>query len=182
MTVRISMAAWRQHTSRWRLGRLGWTGLGLLLLAVATDMLLVQPRLAQREALEARLATASRAPRGLDALVADADARLADFQQALPRTASVPQWLGRIRAAAQANGLALRSGDYKLERNADAPYLRYRISLPLSGSYGQIRGFIGAVLAEVPAAAVDDVQLKRDVASGRQLDGRVRLSLFIAAD
>lgn len=166
----------------WRLGRLGWAGLGLLLLALVAELLVVQPRLAQCKALKARLAAVASAPRGPGAIAADADARLANFQRALPRTASVPQWLGRIRAAAQAQGLALRSGDYKLERAADAPYLRYRINLPLSGSYSQIRGFIGAVLTDVPALAVDDVQLRREGASGRLLDGRVRLSLFIAAD
>jgi hypothetical protein len=93
--------------------------------------------------------------------------------------AGVLQWLGRICAAGQAPGLALHSGAYKRERSADAPYLRYRISLPMSGSYGQIRGFLAAVLADLPAASVDDVQLKKDGAGG-PLEERIRPSLFIA--
>nr|WP_316643326.1 type 4a pilus biogenesis protein PilO [uncultured Roseateles sp.] len=171
------MKAW---LSKLQIGRLGWVGLGLLLLALVAYGVLVSPRIEQRTLLEARLTTAPRQARGPAADALDADTRLADFQRALPRTAAVPQWLGRIRAAAQAKGLALRSGDYKLERVTDSPYLRYRITFPVTGSYAQIRGFIGAVLTEVPAASVDDVQLK--TASGSMLDGRIRLSLFIAAE
>jgi Tfp pilus assembly protein PilO len=176
------MNAWFSKLSASRLGVLGWAGIGLLLLALAAQIFLVLPRVDSRREMEARAQSAPRQARAPNALALDADSRLADFQRELPRIAAVPEWLGRIHAAAQANGLVLRSGDYKLERSAEAPYLRYRITVPVRGSYRQIRGFVGAVLADVPAASVDDVQLKKETGAGGTLEARLRLSLFIAPE
>jgi hypothetical protein len=41
-----------------------------------------------------------------------------------------------------------------------------------------MRGFIGEVLRDVPAASLDDVQFKRD-SGGSRLEARIRLSLYL---
>jgi Tfp pilus assembly protein PilO len=169
-----------KHIRELRLDRLGIAGLALLLCAGVAHVLLVAPRIALRESLMARPARSASGGAVSDGR--DIEGRLAAFQRALPVSASVPQWLGRIRSAALQSGLALRTVDYKLERTADSPILRYRITLPVTGNYSQVRGFIGSVLADVPAASVDDVQLKREGVLQRTLEARIRLTLFIAAE
>jgi Tfp pilus assembly protein PilO len=92
---------------------------------------------------------------------------------------SSPDWLGKIHAAARSKGLALRSGEYRLERAADQRFARYQITLPVVGSYAQIRGFVGQVLADVPAAALEDITLRRESASSPSLEARIRLTLYL---
>ncbi|WP_077037900.1 type 4a pilus biogenesis protein PilO [Pelomonas sp. KK5] len=166
-----------------RLGHQGFIGLALLLAALLAHGALVAPRIAQRDALASRPYPAA-APAEADTGAGATEAALAEFRRTLPATASVPQWIARIRSAAIQSGLGLRSVDYRLERSADSPILRYRITLPASGSYAQVRNFIATVLAEVPALAVDDVQMKRDgdAHKGQGLDARIRLTLFIATE
>jgi hypothetical protein len=64
-----------------------------------------------------------------------------------------------------------------MERRADDRLVRYRMTLPVSGTYPQVRAFVVDVLRDVPAAALDDIQLRRD-AAGR-IEARVRFSLFL---
>jgi len=163
-----------------RLGRSGMAGLALLLGAALAYPAFVAEPIARREALLARPADTSVTTSKAAPDAGEVEARLQDFQHSLPAGAAVPQWLGRIRNAAVQSGLTLRSADYKLERTADSAILRYRITLPLSGSYAQVRSFVATVLSEVPALSVDDVQLKREGTSPRTLDARIRLTLFIA--
>jgi len=172
------------HGSPWlqRLGWRGWLGAVLTACAAFAYATLIVPGASHRDALaeSTRLADPPGAKR-TRVVQGDAEAELQQFWRTLPSTASVPQWLGRIRSAAVLSGLALHSVDYKLERTPDSPLMQYRITLPARGSYGQVRTFIGMVLSEVPAASVDDIQFKREEGNSRQLDARIRLTLFIAA-
>jgi hypothetical protein len=47
------------------------------------------------------------------------------------------------------------------------------------GSYGQIRGFVGQVLADVPAAALEEITLRRESAASPTLEARIRLTLYL---
>jgi Tfp pilus assembly protein PilO len=107
--------------------------------------------------------------------------RLQNFHAFFPPLQSTPEWLAKIEAAAQRNGLQLQSGEYKLERHADQPLIRYQMLLPVAGSYPQIRGFLADVLETLPAASIDDIALQRDDPSQPVLHARVRLSLYLRA-
>ena len=102
------------------------------------------------------------------------------FYASFPVMDSTPHWLARIQQAAKANGLALPSGEYRVDRHAEQRLARYQITLPVNGSYTQMRGFIGEVLRDVPAASLDDVQFKRDSGTGSRLEVRIRLSLYLS--
>lgn len=158
----------------------GAAGAALLLLGAIGYGTLAVPSQARRDALTERARIDLAAPGSGSNGRSDIESGLRKFWQTLPTTAAVPQWLERIRRAAVTSGLTLRAVDYRLERSADSPLLRYHITLPVTGSYVQVRSFVGAVLSDVPALAVDDVQFKR-AESGSQLDARIRLTLFIAA-
>jgi hypothetical protein len=75
--------------------------------------------------------------------------------------------------------VALDSGEYRLSRTAGERLARYEITLPLKGSYAQIRGFVADVLAAVPAAVLDEVNLRREGVDSARLDARVRLTLYV---
>ena len=131
-----------------------------------------------RSRAPARAAADERVPAGAKGTVAE---QLAAFYAFFPPAQSSPDWLGKIHAAAKAKGLVLQSGEYKLERSTDSRLARYQIVLPVTGSYAQLRGFVGQVLADVPAAALEEITLRRESVASPRLEARIRLTLFLGS-
>lgn len=102
------------------------------------------------------------------------------FFNALPASGEVTQSVERIYAAAAAEKLSLMHGEYTGAELPAADLVRYKITLPLKGDYGQVRRFIATSLQTVPGLALDDVALQRPTIGEAQVEARVQLSLFLA--
>ena len=164
-----------------RLGAFGLIGLGCALLALALAAGVGRGLWQQRQALQAQAAAqAARgtAPRG-EPVDRSAAAQLARFHAGFPPAAAAADSLARLQAAARRAGLTLPSGEYRLEQRAGEPLQRYAVVLPLQGSYAQLRQFIDLALAELPHAALDDVEMRRESAGDARLAARVRLTLYL---
>jgi Tfp pilus assembly protein PilO len=111
---------------------------------------------------------------------ASVEEQLRTFHAFFPRAESAPLWLETLHALGEGYGLQIRSGEYRLERRPDSQLLRYHVTLPVSGSYTQVRQFITHVLQDMPAASLDDVQLRRDPAVTDRVEARLRFSLHFA--
>lgn len=105
--------------------------------------------------------------------------QLENYYAFFPAVESLPDWVGRVHTAAARNGLALESGDYLLERRKGVRLAQYQITLPVRGSYAQIRGFVAEVLEKVPAAALEDVVVKRENIGVPSLEARIRFVLYL---
>jgi hypothetical protein len=163
-----------------RLGPSGVVGCALLAFALAFYFSAIKPLESARAELTAEAARLGERPRaGGPAEKGTPAEQLATFYAFLPPPQSSPDWLGKIHAAAKAKGLVLRSGEYRLDRTAEQKFARYQITLPVAGSYAQIRGFVGQVLADVPAAALEEITLRRESASSPTLEARIRLTLYL---
>ncbi len=170
---------------RWRLGPGGLAAAAILVAGVLYGTLTFVSLHERHADLRARLdqwqqtggagATRGRGP-------ADDTRALEAFYARLPRLRSAPQWLSAFDQAAIANGLVLRSGEYRLDRREGQRLLRYQIVLPVSGSYAQVRAFIDGVLAQVPAASLDEAQFSRDSGPARVVDARLRFTLYLLPD
>ena len=108
--------------------------------------------------------------------------RLANFYAFFPPLNSTPDWLRRIFALAEAQGLRLEAGEYKLTRERDLQLSRYELNLPVRGSYAQIREFVAQVLTEVPASSLDELRLKRDDPSSSTVEARIKLTLYLGGE
>jgi Tfp pilus assembly protein PilO len=166
------------------IGTAGVVGVALLVFAAALYATAVAPRAQERTSLQAeadrmqqRLKT-NGSLRGGGGSLAE---QLARFYAFFPPPQTSPDWLGKIHAAAKAKGLVLQSGEYKLERSPDSRLARYQITLPVTGSYAQLRGFVGQVLADVPAAALEEITLRRESVSSARLEARIRLTLYLGS-
>jgi Tfp pilus assembly protein PilO len=166
--------------------RLGWPGVGggLLLLAsvvytlagvlpASEDVVLAQKRVTQAEGALAQIRS------GKHAVPQTAQERSESFYAALPSQADVTQWIERIYAAAEAEKLSLAQGEYAQADIASTRMARYRIVLPLHGNYGQIRRFIAAAVAAVPALALEDLSMQRQNVGEAEVEARVQLSLYL---
>lgn len=174
MKLPQARALLRRHRAAWPHA----AGALMLLLAVALWAVGLRPLAADNLRLEDEAAQAQRRPGTIVAAAEGPAAQYRAFEARLPRAESAVEMAARIYQAGTNNGMALPTGEYRLERLADDRLLRYRVNLPITGSYPQIRAFVLEVLRTVPAAALDDLQLRRD-AGGGQIEARVRFSLYL---
>jgi hypothetical protein len=82
-----------------------------------------------------------------------------------------------IYAHARASKLQLAQGEYRLEKGVGLA--AYRVTLPVRGSYAQVRQFIGHVLKDMPTASLDAVRFDRRKAGDAQLEAQVRLTIYL---
>jgi hypothetical protein len=78
---------------------------------------------------------------------------------------------------AQAANLELLQGEYRLETpRAGMP--AYRITLPIRGTYAQIRQFVGTALKDMPGASLDALRFERKRVGDPQLEAQVRMTVY----
>ncbi len=175
--------------SRWNPRRMaralrlpGILGIGLLAMCAAVYLSTLQP--AERRLRETRQSTLSlreqikRAGPGLNDQ-RPATEQLAQFDRIVPSEKKLPDLLGKIFAAAQAQGLVLEQGEYKVSRDKDDPLMRYEITLPVKGEYPQIRRFLSGVTEDVPIAGLEQIQFERQKVGTPTLDSKIKLVLYL---
>jgi Tfp pilus assembly protein PilO len=148
----------------------------LLLLAAALVWATAQrPLAADNERLRELAAEAAQRPRA--AAAPSPAEQLSALEAGLARPDDAVGMVAVIYRLGIDNGLQIPTGEYQLERVPDDRMQRYRLNLPVGGSYPQIRAFILQALETLPVA-VDDIQVRRE-SSGDTLRARLRLSLYL---
>ena len=156
-----------------KLGGPGLAGLAALLLA-AVALVLGQRWDAQATALQA------------EARALRAKARPAAAATAVP--VSVQQWQATLPASTQRQQrladlleLSIRldlNGARTEHRLATSEGLeRLRVTMPVTGSYAQVRRFIGAALEHDPALSLDSIKLRRLSPMSAEVDAELQWSL-----
>jgi hypothetical protein len=166
---------------------IGWPGvLGvvLLLLAGGITLSVVQSENAQlvqlqTDALSLKTRIEQAARSGLPETASQDDlSRFHDFFDGPGAT----HWLDALYAAAAAQNLVLTRGEYRMTADRNGTLARYQITLPIQGSYLQIRRFVAQALTDVPVASLDDIRFKRDSIAATQLEATIKLTLYLNAD
>lgn len=159
-----------------RLGAAGVLGVGVLLACAGFYLSAVVP--AGRELAAQRLAAErmrSRAPYQPVAAEGRAE-ELRRFYNLFPPIEKLTDELELIYGLAREARLELAQGEYRLEQRG-AGLWSYRVSLPLRGTYPQIREFVNAVLKAMPIASVDALRFERKKVGEALLEAQVRLTL-----
>lgn len=160
-----------------RLGVLGVLGIGVLMFCLPFYFGTLRP--AEQELDAQRVAAERLRKRGpfRSVGVDDRAGELIRFYALLPPLEQLPEQLGKVYALASGAQLALTQGEYRLDRRASGP-VAYRITLPIRGSYAQLRAFLDSVLREMPIASIDALRFERKRKGDTQLDAQVHLSLY----
>ena len=154
------------------LGRAGSVALALLLGAFALHALVVAPLQARNAEMSVTLAQTA------PASVARSGEKLAGLYDALKREETATDWLAKLYAISQATGLEMQTANYRVEKSDPSVRIeRYEIVLPVSGTYAQLRDFLGRSLAEIPVLSLDQMSLKRESRSQGEVQAELRLSL-----
>jgi len=164
------------------LGLPGILGLGLLVFVAAfsfstlrsEQMRLDNLRQQAAKAREQRAAQAD-APAGP---ITPAD-RLAAFYGFFPQPAALPDLLQKVFVAAKGQGLQLEHGEYRVLADNAGGLTQFQVTLPLHGSYPQIRKFLDEAMAQIPALSLDSIQFDRQKVGDATVDANVKLALFL---
>lgn len=181
-TRALSSIGWLVRREAARLGWRGVVGIVLIIGAVGFWLLALRPMRQQGQVLHEQvteLRTRLRAGGEASAPVATRSGQLDAFYGFFPRVDTLPDWIGRVHVAAARNGLVLETGEYQLEHGKDARLARYQITLPIKGTYPQLRGFVAEVLEKVPAAGLEDVVIKREAIGVPTLDAQLRFVVYL---
>jgi Tfp pilus assembly protein PilO len=182
----LTRLRWEAARHGARLGWLGGVG-ALLILVTALFHFSVRPKIIneinslQEDAarLRARHQMALTQPVAAKMGVSQ---QLTTFYEFFPPQGALPDRLAKVYAAASKRGVTLERGEYKVVQEQGWRLLRYQITLPVKGSYEQIRGFVADVLTALPASAVDEISLKRDGIGATVIEAQIKLTLFLGAN
>ena len=97
-----------------------------------------------------------------------------------PPQNAIPDELERLFRLAEAQQLQLLQGDYRLEKQSELLQV-YRVTLPLRGSYPQVRAFVAAALNDMPYLSLDAIRFERQRVGDANVETRVKFSLFLSA-
>jgi hypothetical protein len=160
------------------LGVAGIVGLGIMLACGAFWVSAVKPAkeelAAQRAALERMRSRSPLQPISGGGRADD----LRRFYNLFPPAGALTPELERLHRLARGARLELAQGEYRLERRA-AGLWAYRVTLPVRGSYSEVRSFISAVLKDMPGASIDALRFDRKKADDAQLEAQLRLTLYV---
>lgn len=106
--------------------------------------------------------------------------QLDEFHRALPTQLDATSAIDRIYAMAAKERIALARGEYSLGIDPKTHLARYQILLPVRGSYPQLRRFLHALLNDLPAVVVEDVDFQRKRIADTELSGRIRMTLYLS--
>ena len=169
------------------LATLGWPGvMGLLLLvgAAAVYLTVVQDRTARLAQLKSESASLkSRIDQAAKTGIPETGSteelnKFYGFFSGITLT----EWLNKLYGAAEAQKLVLEQGEYRLSPDKSGKLARYQITLPVKGTYLQIRQFVDQALIDVPVAALDDINFKREAIGGTQLEARIKFTLYVGVN
>lgn len=172
---------------RAQLRRLGWPavlGAALAATGLLLSLTLVPRVLGQRQALdeqahllERRAVHGSQTP---ERLTPGAEAQR--FRAGFPESALRQQRVAALLALADRAGLGIARSEFRHETDREAGLTRYRLSLPLEGSYPQLRAFIESALRADPALSLDRVRLRRADAMQPRLQAELNFTLHALAE
>ncbi len=105
----------------------------------------------------------------------------ASLLAALPQRDALEGIIAAIHQSAAAQGLVTSGAEYRSRKEAGGDILRQEIALPLKGGYASLRAWLADLRVQQPALAIDELSLHRASAESSQLEGRLRLVLFLRA-
>ena len=163
-------------------GGLGIAGIVLIAATASFHLQGVKPLEERSAEMQAQLDKALSQGRASDARQArdSAPAAKLDALYGFLRSGGQPtQWLEKLNAVASSSGVQLRAADYRMQQGGAGRIERYEITLPLSGGYAQIRGFLQKALEEIPVMSLDQVNFKRTGPSDPLVQAEAHLTLHL---
>ena len=167
-----------------KIGHVGIVGLSLCIFSIATFLTANGP-LHQRVATQSVDLDAARAAAGSESRADQPDLQSASAKRLvgeLPNRNDLPQVMGQIVAIAAASGLALDRGNYDFSTTDSSSIARYSLSLPVRGSYPQVRQFVENTLAAIPVLALDKMRFERNEVADQTIEADLEFAVLVGSN
>jgi Tfp pilus assembly protein PilO len=109
------------------------------------------------------------------------DEQLAAFYAYFPSRAKTADILATLYAEAAKQSLRIDRAEYRAASDSVGKIMRYQITLPVQGSYPQIRRFVAGTLADVPVVSIENVQFQRQKAGDQTVEAKIRLVVYLGS-
>jgi hypothetical protein len=106
-------------------------------------------------------------------------AELATFEERFPTVDQLSDQLDILFELAKKHGLLVDKGEYTLIERAGGAMRRFEVTLPVTGTYPQIRTLLLDALHKLPAAALSDVTLEREKIADSRAKATLRFVVFV---
>ena len=133
----------------------------------------------QRVALSAQVNTAARMAAMPRAPVVTTASGVAAFFNHLPPHDAIPDQLKELVRVAQRSNIALAKAEYKPEQDANAGFLRYRITLPVKADFANVQSFLITALQTLPTLTLESVAFKREQIEAGDVEARIQFVLLV---
>jgi len=160
------------------LGPAGVAGVGVLLFCLPFWFTALAPAQAEVKRRTAAAERQARLPGQAQPEPGDHAAELERFYSRFPKVDRLPAELNALYAHAKVSKVQLLQGEYRMESKTGG-LSAYHVTLPVRGSYPQLRQFVGRVLKEMPTTSLDAVRFERKKAADAQLEAQVRLTIYL---
>lgn len=165
-----------------RIGRL--SGIGLVLLAASAALWFSTLSLLRQDVVElradvSRLEAAARSGSGVRTSPAG---QASAFIKKFPTRTQLPAVLAAVASQATAAGLQLERGDYQFTPAKSGRIARYRLTLPVRGTYPQVRRFVDSTLVALPAVALESLKLEREGIGDEQLEADLQFAVMVRSE
>lgn len=104
---------------------------------------------------------------------------LADYENAFPKENLRDQRIADLLMGAQGEGLNNAQTEYRLTPMKDLNLTAYRINMPLTGPYENIRNFLSKVMTNDPALALNSVKLRRKDEKTKILQAQLEFIMYM---
>lgn len=94
----------------------------------------------------------------------------------LPAASGALASLGQLQQLAVDGGLIFDSGQFRQEKTESL--VRYRVSLPVIGSYVDLRAFLAKSVARFPNLALDGLSIRREEPGMEEIDATLQMSFY----
>lgn len=164
------------------LGTLGLLGLIICMLVGLTSLLPGEQALQQKTQALAWLsqqpAETSQQQAKLPRL--NDEEALQKFYEQFPPIGEVSKVLAQIHQLAQAKGISLVVGEYKLAPDANnLRLMRYEIIFPVQGSYKNLKAFIASASEQFPTLGLSEVNIKRETVKDTAVQIKLSYALLL---
>jgi Tfp pilus assembly protein PilO len=108
---------------------------------------------------------------------------LQKFYAQFPPVGEVSKVLAQIHQLAQAKGISLVVGEYKLAPDANnLRLMRYEIIFPVQGSYKNLKAFIASASEQFPTLGLAEVNIKRETVKDTAVQIKLSYALLLRSE
>lgn len=112
----------------------------------------------------------------------DLATRYDDFRTHLTSESDRGDLLKSLFKLATEAGVTLAQADYRHQTDTDCDCQQFQITLPVRGTYPQIRSFIDTALAANGSLAMDELSLHRENVKNSNVEAQLRLTFYLRKD